>query len=689
MGIAQPSSNHGSNYSTLEEQGCSSSLNFDSVCCSSSRSSVSDFVIYRHNSNSNNPTPKKTPPPPSGSPTATGKRKKKRVRHILPLSAPVAPSIPAPAASLALVAPSATVAVVVAPLSLPVVPPVAAVEPVASEDNTTEEVVEEEDASDKDSEVPMEDLSRGLNIPVEELQLPVAATTIPTALATSKVSGAEPTCVDANTASITALYFSTTQYERSKNVFVRDLFESVAAHPQAAPLAEFIRSPMLVIEDSLFLYSSPRATFSTQACSFELLYAHALFECIQGTISQHGSFKEPQAACGSSVHTRIHLNKCMAHGKRQEALSKVANVSVCLSLIKGMGGYASIDITTRYIKPHQQAIDAAVPLAPAPPSPAPPIEESLAPAPFLDEYPCFLTNTPVVTSPKTWFSISSDFAAGALGLMTQQFEDRLQYEDYDCPRKPQYEDHSGQYKRPREHSRLQYEHYNRYKLLYEEPPPPGTQSYEPQYKYKELCPLSYKEPQYEERKLLALRHSYKLRYADQKPPPRLPSTQALKHVLLLKTAAVSLLVKIAIIAMKSRMVHGKFKLLLNCTVVMEEFKEEFLPRGLPGCSTFTTRSIMIWQNDECWAAMKKSQNSGNKEGFNQIDNEIKSITEDIKNDNHTSAMVSITKMINSAKQQQMVNMRQHANQITAYSPNQIYGSQIKTHDNQTSFLLQP
>eukprot|EP00536_Pseudo-nitzschia_multiseries_P000366 jgi/Psemu1/815/gm1.815_g len=149
----------------------------------------------------------------------------------------------------------------------------------------------------------------------------------------------------------------------------------------------------------------------------------------------------------------ITLSGVLPMGKRHEALSKVANASVCPSLIKGMGGHASIDITTRYIKPNQQAIDAAVcakhgppskirapaprapfpahpaPRAPSPtpapatcaPAPASPAEESQAPAPFLDESPLFsIQHSSFGDHSKD--SVSSDLAAGALGLMAQQFE---------------------------------------------------------------------------------------------------------------------------------------------------------------------------------------------------------------------------------------------------------------------------
>eukprot|EP00536_Pseudo-nitzschia_multiseries_P009527 jgi/Psemu1/23437/gm1.23437_g len=260
-------------------------------------------------------------------------------------------------------------------------------------------------------------------------------------------------------------------------------------------------------------------------------------------------------------------------------------------------------ISRTYIKPNQQAIDAAVRAkhgspskialrvpshapAPAPrtPSPAPapgpasPVEESQAPAPFLDESPLLSIQHSFGDLSKD--SVSSDFAAGALGLMTQQFEvpkkspppfpsnislgtgeepspvpmpftdrtnqwrehnsrrdyhnephcnkDRGQFAE-DCPREPRY-GHNDR-------SRLRYEHYNRYEPLYEgEPPlPPRTESYEPRYK-EERKPRPrqdshcvsfgenrsyYYEPRYEEERKPPPRQSYKPRYEEErKPPPR-------------------------------------------------------------------------------------------------------------------------------------------------------------------------
>eukprot|EP00536_Pseudo-nitzschia_multiseries_P017717 jgi/Psemu1/52201/gm1.52201_g len=99
----------------------------------------------------------------------------------------------------------------------------------------------------------------------------------------------------------------------------------------------------------------------------------------------------------------------------------------------GVGCYASTDITTKYIKPNQQAVNTAVhakhsspsnictPLAPAPPPvPPPPVEESPVPTPFLDESPLLLSiQCSFEDCSKDLFS---SFAAGALGLMTQKLE---------------------------------------------------------------------------------------------------------------------------------------------------------------------------------------------------------------------------------------------------------------------------
>eukprot|EP00536_Pseudo-nitzschia_multiseries_P014902 jgi/Psemu1/40499/gm1.40499_g len=274
---------------------------------------------------------------------------------------------------------------------------------------------------------------------------------------------------------------------------------------------------------------------------------------------------------------------------RHKALSKVANASVCPSLIKGMDGHASIDITTRYIKPNQQAIDAAVRakhgspskiqapalaprapspgLAPAPPASAPapapaplapapasPAEESQAPAPLLDESPLLSIQHSFGDHSKD--SVSSDFAAGALGLTTQQFEvpkeslsafpsnislgtgeelspphykDRGRFAE-DCPRNEDYRPHEPQCE---DRSRLQYEHYNWYEPLYQgEPPPPTphTQSYEPRYEEHKPPPpnprrvsfgenWSYYEPQYEEPRPLSYQPRYK-EHEQRKPPLR-------------------------------------------------------------------------------------------------------------------------------------------------------------------------
>eukprot|EP00536_Pseudo-nitzschia_multiseries_P016785 jgi/Psemu1/47747/gm1.47747_g len=208
--------------------------------------------------------------------------------------------------------------------------------------------------------------------------------------------------------------------------------------------------------------------------------------------------------------------RCTAHGKRHEALSKVANASVCPSLIKGMGGHASIDNTTRYIKPNQQAIDAAVrakhgspskiaPRAPSPapapaprapssapaPAPASPAGESQAPAPFLDESPCSPSNTPlqfeVPNKSPPAFPSNISLGTGKEPSPWREhnlhhdyrnephYKDRRQFaEDRPCEPRYGYEDRS----------RLRYKYYNRYEPLYkgEPPPPPRTKSYEPRYK---------------------------------------------------------------------------------------------------------------------------------------------------------------------------------------------------------------
>eukprot|EP00536_Pseudo-nitzschia_multiseries_P011784 jgi/Psemu1/29998/gm1.29998_g len=262
--------------------------------------------------------------------------------------------------------------------------------------------------------------------------------------------------------------------------------------------------------------------------------------------------------------------RCTAHGKRHEALSKVANASVCPSLIKGMGGHASIDITTKVIKPNQQAIDAAVrakhgspskiaPRAPSPapapapraPSPAPapgpasPAEESQAPAPFLDESPLLSIQHSFGDLSK--HSVSSDFAAGALGLMTQQFEVpkksppafpsniSLGTGEEPSPVPMPFTDRTNQW---REHdSRCDYRNEPHYKDRgqFGEPPlPPRTESYEPRYK-EERKPRPqdsrrvsfgenrsyYYKPRYEEERKPPPRRSYKPRYEEErKPPPR-------------------------------------------------------------------------------------------------------------------------------------------------------------------------
>eukprot|EP00536_Pseudo-nitzschia_multiseries_P012836 jgi/Psemu1/33262/gm1.33262_g len=264
--------------------------------------------------------------------------------------------------------------------------------------------------------------------------------------------------------------------------------------------------------------------------------------------------------------------RCTAHEKRHETLAKVANASVCPSLIKGVGGHASIDITTRYIKPNQQAIDAAVcakhgspskiaPRAPSPapaPAPASPLEETQAPAPFLDESP--LLSIQHSFGDRSKDSVSSDFATGALGLMTQQFEvpkkfplafpSNISLGTGEEPFPPHYKDR-GQFAEDRpqnedydHHSRLQYEHYNWYEPLYKgeppRPPPPCTQSYKR--RYEEECKPHpqdprcvsfgenrsyYYEPRYKEERKLPPRQSYKPRYKEEcKPPPCQPGSHA-------------------------------------------------------------------------------------------------------------------------------------------------------------------
>eukprot|EP00536_Pseudo-nitzschia_multiseries_P011591 jgi/Psemu1/29449/gm1.29449_g len=153
--------------------------------------------------------------------------------------------------------------------------------------------------------------------------------------------------------------------------------------------------------------------------------------------------------------------RCTAHGKRQESISKVANAGVSASLVKGLGGHAHLNTTTNYILPDQQAVDAAVcakhgspskirvPLpapaqaptqapAPAPahtlaptcvpspsPSPAPApspasAEESQDPALHMDDFPAVSVQHSFGDHSND--SVPSDCAAGNLGLMTQTFE---------------------------------------------------------------------------------------------------------------------------------------------------------------------------------------------------------------------------------------------------------------------------
>eukprot|EP00536_Pseudo-nitzschia_multiseries_P008044 jgi/Psemu1/19439/gm1.19439_g len=706
-----------------------------------------------------------------------------------------------------------------------------------------------DDESDEDSKAPMEDLSRSLNVPVEDLHLPVAATTVPSALATSEGLTGVPVALpeeftmasilqsleknqltlDANTAIINGLNLNTTEYERSKGVFVRDFFESIAAHPQAAPLAEFIpdpqcpllmthrlyiqvcappsphklallnycmlihslsvykvqyrnidlsKNPKLFVEaqykpgsiatrkdkdfnycggfqaEKYFSHCESYGKVANKAKKFDAKWfmkrwkavidpknpldpfnniEHYVWCAMENNMIKwavHGC-KEPVSIVKEDFETGIieegvyagipfvqlkenysgqknqalslrnptmdkentgkrtlpcpysndplstyqttikllsmvpdnceisncifckpvskkqikasvlkahvsqvigktkvndHLvqiavwskytdpTQCAAHGKRHETLSKVANASVCPSLIKSMDGHASIDITTRYIKPNQQAIDATVPTKHGSPSKifAP------APAPLAPKFE-IPKESPPVFSYNISFGTEEEPSPPQCKDRSQFAENCLQYKDYNHPREPRYKDCGGPYKHPCERSRLWYKHYNWYEPLYEEPPP-CTQSYEPQYEERKQPPQdpcgvsfgenwSYYEPQYEE----PCPPSYKEAQSEEqehKPPPchhlRVSPTsrdtrsstplllkEALKHVLLLKTAIMSLLVKITIIAMKSRMVHGvhllwkcfltalvllagylllpwtqKLKVLLNCAVVV-------------------------------------------------------------------------------------------------------------------------
>eukprot|EP00536_Pseudo-nitzschia_multiseries_P005473 jgi/Psemu1/12641/gm1.12641_g len=77
-------------------------------------------------------------------------------------------------------------------------------------------------------------------------------------------------------------------------------------------------------------------------------------------------------------------------------------------------------------------------------------------------------------------------------------------------------------------------------------------------------------------------------YKERKPPP----PQALKHALRLKIHTVSLLVKITIATMESRMVYG-IHLPLKCILTALALLEKFLLRGLPGCSIADIRSLWL------------------------------------------------------------------------------------------------
>eukprot|EP00536_Pseudo-nitzschia_multiseries_P005457 jgi/Psemu1/12602/gm1.12602_g len=147
--------------------------------------------------------------------------------------------------------------------------------------------------------------------------------------------------------------------------------------------------------------------------------------------------------------------RCTAHGKRHESISKVANAGVSASLVKGLGGHAHLNTTTNYILPDQQAVDAAVrakhgspskirvPLpgpaqalapakalaptcalspspSPAPTSPASSAEESQDPALHVDDSPAVSVQHSFGDHSND--SVPSDCAAGNLGLMTQTFE---------------------------------------------------------------------------------------------------------------------------------------------------------------------------------------------------------------------------------------------------------------------------
>eukprot|EP00536_Pseudo-nitzschia_multiseries_P019077 jgi/Psemu1/58794/gm1.58794_g len=157
--------------------------------------------------------------------------------------------------------------------------------------------------------------------------------------------------------------------------------------------------------------------------------------------------------------------RCTAHGKRHESISKVANAGVSASLLKGLGGHAHLNTTTNYILPDQQAVDAALcakhgspskicVLLPAPaqspaqspaqapaqspvhalaptcvPSPSPSTapapspasaEESQDPALHMDDSPAVSVQHSFGDHSND--SVPSDCAAGNLGLMTQTFE---------------------------------------------------------------------------------------------------------------------------------------------------------------------------------------------------------------------------------------------------------------------------
>eukprot|EP00536_Pseudo-nitzschia_multiseries_P015137 jgi/Psemu1/41422/gm1.41422_g len=132
--------------------------------------------------------------------------------------------------------------------------------------------------------------------------------------------------------------------------------------------------------------------------------------------------------------------RCTAHDKRHESISKVANAGVSASLVKGLGGHAHLNTTTNYILPDQQAVDGAVrakhgspskirvPLpAPAQARPAHALPPTSAPLPAPPSPATSVHDFPTVSVHHSFGdhsndSVPSDCAAGNLGLMTQTFE---------------------------------------------------------------------------------------------------------------------------------------------------------------------------------------------------------------------------------------------------------------------------